>query len=1092
MLSRDANLKIKNLAGSFGAVLAASLAKSSNAHCLYIMHDKQEATYYQNDLQNFFEEGSILLFPTSYKKPYQYEEIENANILQRTEVLTLLIASADTPLHIVTYPEALLEKVLNKKSLTSNTFTLRVGDTLGIDFISDLLTAYDFEKTDFVYTPGQFSIRGGIIDVFSFSTDFPFRLELFGDEIESIRLFNPETQLSNKHLDTVALIPNVHAKLLQADRQAFLKFFPKETLIWFKDYRSTIATVQRGFDKVSETFDELMQMSDHTQVISDPTLLFETGESLEKLFAEFQKIEFGKQFHLDGEEFSFQIKPQPYFHKKFNLLSETLHQFGQQGFKNYICSDSTQQLQRLSTIAEEIDTTFPFDPIIGSLREGFIDEAHQIICFTDHQIFDRFYRAKSKPKFSKSKAMTLRELKILQPGDYVVHADYGVGRFVGMNDVKVGENTQEAIRLVYRDDDLLYVSIHSLHKISRYSGKEGIPPSINKLGTQDWENKKKNVKRKIKDIAKDLIQLYAKRKNALGFAFTVDDYLQAELESSFLYQDTPDQGQAVLDVKIDMEKKYPMDRLVCGDVGFGKTEVAVRAAFKAVNNGKQVAILVPTTILAMQHYHTFQSRLKEFPVTTDYINRFKTAKQITEIKKGVKSGTIDILIGTHRIINKDIDFKDLGLMIIDEEQKFGVKVKEKLKEIKVNVDSLTLTATPIPRTLHFSLMGARDLSIISTPPPNRQPVTTEVQEFNNEIIRDAVSSEIRRGGQVFFVHNRISDIEQMGNVIYQLVPDAKIIIGHGQMEGIKLEKVMMKFINGECDVLVSTNIIESGLDIPNANTIIINRAHLFGLSDLHQMRGRVGRSNTQAYCYLLTPPSSTLNADASKRLIALEEFSELGDGFKVAMRDLDIRGAGNLLGSEQSGFITDIGFDMYHKILDEAVAELKEQDFKDSFETTEIANAQQLIQDCTVETDLEIRIPEEYISDISERLSVYTRLDNLKNDAELDDYVSTLKDRFGSFPEPLDNLIESVQLRWLAIALGFEKISIKNEVMKCYISSKNQTYFQSEIFDGILTFIQSHSHQSSMQERKERLVVSVEEITSVDGAMKILTEMTII
>ena len=1089
LLSKNTNLKVKKLAGSFDAILAASIAKSKTSHCLYVMYDKEEAAYYQNDLQNFVKNETILLFPTSYKKAYQNEETDNANILQRAEVLNLL-ANSDEPLQIITYPEALLEKVINKRSLATNTFTASVGEKLGVDFISELLIEYDFEKTDFVYEPGQFSVRGGIIDVFSFSSEFPCRLELFGDDIESIRLFDPETQLSEKTLEKVSIIPNVQTKLLHEERQSFLNFFKETSLIWLKDYRNTLDIVQRSFDRVTESFNELMEMSNHTQVISDPEVLFETGASLERLFSPFQKIEFGKQFYLEGDEFSFSIKPQPHFHKDFKLLSETLSKSQEEGFTNYICSESTQQLDRLTTIFEEVDTSAHFKPIGGGLREGFVDEQHELICFTDHQIFDRFHRAKSKPKFSKSKSLTLRELKTLQPGDYVVHVDYGVGRFAGMDSVRVGESTQEAMRLIYRDDDLLYVSIHSLHKISRYSGKEGTPPSINKLGTQDWDNKKKKVKKKVKDIAKDLIQLYAKRKNAPGFAFTVDDYLQAELESSFMYQDTPDQGQASLDVKADMEKNYPMDRLVCGDVGFGKTEVAVRAAFKAVNNGKQVAILVPTTILAMQHFHTFQSRLKDFPVNTDYINRFKTTKQIAEIKKGVKSGKVNILIGTHRIVNKDIEFKNLGLMIIDEEQKFGVTVKEKLKQIKVNVDSLTLTATPIPRTLHFSLMGARDLSIISTPPPNRRPVTTEVLEFNNEIIRDAVSSEIRRGGQVFFVHNRISDIEKIGNLIHQLVPDAKIIIGHGQMEGAKLEKVMMTFINGECDVLVSTNIIESGLDIPNANTIMINRAHMFGLSDLHQMRGRVGRSNTQSYCFLLTPPRGSLNTDSRKRLIALEEFSDLGDGFKVAMRDLDIRGAGDLLGSEQSGFITDMGFDMYHKILDEAVTELKEQEFKNLFESTDIENAKQLIPDCSVETDLEIRIPDDYISDVSERLSTYTTLDNLKQESELVACISSLKDRFGILPESLQNLIESVRLRWVAIDLGFEKVSIKNETMKCYIPSKDQAYFQSTIFSKILAFVQSHSHLSAMKEVKDRLVISVNKISSIEKAMKALREMT--
>ncbi len=1089
LLSKNDSVKVKNISGSFDAILAASTSARLESHSLYIMYDKENAVYYQNDLQNFVKSEQVLLFPTSYKKPYEYQETENANILQRAEVLNRLISEKE-PLHIVTYPEALLEKVINKRSLVSNSFTVNKGDNLSVDFLTEMLVEYDFEKADFVYEPGQFAVRGGIVDMFSFSADYPIRLELFGDEIESIRQFDPETQLSQKDLEKVSLVPNIQTKLQQEERNPFLSFLSDDSKIWIKDYRNTVDIVQRGFDKVSESFEELMRVSDYTQVVSSPEELFENGDSIQSHLEPFKKIEFGQRFYLKGEEIKFEVKPQPTFHKNFTLLGDELQ--AQQGnqIKCFICSENPRQLERLSSIFEEINPSIHFEPLVGSLREGFIDHQQQVLCFTDHQIFDRFHRTKEKPKFSKSKSLTLRELKTLQPGDFVVHTDYGVGRFAGMDYVDVGENKQEAIRLVYRDDDLLYVSIHSLHKISKYSGKEGEPPSINKLGTQDWENKKKKVKRKVKDIAKDLIQLYAKRKNAPGFSFAIDDYLQAELESSFMYQDTPDQSMATSDVKADMEKSYPMDRLVCGDVGFGKTEVAIRAAFKAVNNGKQVAVLVPTTILAMQHFHTFNERLKDFPVKTDYINRFRTSKQITEIKKGVKSGNIDILIGTHRIVNKDIEFKDLGLMVIDEEQKFGVKVKEKLKEMKVNVDSLTLTATPIPRTLHFSLMGARDLSIISTPPPNRRPVTTEVREFDKEIIRDAVSGELRRGGQVFFVHNRISDIEQMGNLIHQLVPDARIVIGHGQMEGPKLEKVMMKFIEGEADVLVSTNIIESGLDIPNANTIIINRAHMFGLSDLHQMRGRVGRSNTKAYCYLLTPPNSKLSSDSRKRLIALEEFSDLGDGFKVAMRDLDIRGAGNLLGSEQSGFITDMGYEMYHKILDEAVAELKEEEFKGLFDVKPEEMKKNIIQDCSVETDLEILIPQEYISDISERLSTYNRLDNIKNEEELTDCIKSLTDRFGTVPEALNNLVESVRLRWLAINLGFEKVLLKNGGMKCYIPSNNEAYFQSEIFGSIVNYVQSHPRKSKMKEHSKRLIISIQDVESVQQGIEVLKEMS--
>ena len=1085
LLSNNGNLKIKNLAGSSDTILASSLQLPNSQHRLYIMYDKENATYYHSDLQKIIDKNQVLLFPTSYKKSYQFEETENANILQRAEVLNL-ISSAKEALHIVTYPEAILEKVINKRSLISNTYSIAKGDKLNLEFVIEWLLEYDFEQTNFVYEPGYFSIRGGLIDVFSYSTDYPYRIELFDDEVDNIRHFDPESQLSINEVDKMSLIPNVQTRLLKEERQSLLEFLDTSTIVWLKDYRNTIDIVQKGFDKVVESFEKL-EASGQNQVILKPEMLFENGMSLQTSLEKFQKIEFGKRFYLSGKEWEINTKPQPSFHKNFNLLAEELLKYQKRGFTNYISSENPKQLERLVSIFEEINPEIKFQQVTGSITEGFIDENEQILCFTDHQIFDRFHRVDKKLKFSKNKSLTLKEIKTLQPGDFVVHIDYGIGRFAGMDYVQVGENKQEAMRLIYRDDDLLYVSIHSLHKISRYSGKEGTPPSINKLGSQEWDNKKKKVKRKVKDIAKDLIQLYAKRKNALGFSFKVDDYLQAELESSFVYQDTPDQAAATLEVKKDMEKSFPMDRLVCGDVGFGKTEIAIRAAFKAVNNGKQVALLVPTTILAMQHFHTFSHRLNDFPVKIDYINRFKTTKEITKIKTGVKNGEIDILIGTHRIVNKDLEFKDLGLMIIDEEQKFGVKVKEKLKEIKVNVDSLTLTATPIPRTLHFSLMGARDLSIISTPPPNRRPVTTEVAEFNNELIRDAISNELRRGGQVFFVHNRISDIEKIGNLIYQLVPDAKIMIGHGQMEGTQLEKVMIKFIEGQADVLVSTNIIESGLDIPNANTIIINRAHMFGLSDLHQMRGRVGRSNTKAYCYLLTPPVNALTSDSRKRLIALEEFSDLGDGFKVAMRDLDIRGAGNLLGSEQSGFISDMGFEMYHKILNEAVTELKEDEFKDLFDKDEIEKNKALTQDCIVETDLEILIPQEYISDISERLSTYNKLDTIKNATELNEYVAGLEDRFGPTPEPLKSLIESVKLRWLAIGLGFEKLMLKNGSLKGYIPTEKDEYFQSEIFSAILKYVQTNPRNCHMKEHRNRLVISIDEIQSVQHGIEVLS-----
>jgi len=757
-----------------------------------------------------------------------------------------------------------------------------------------------------------------------------------------------------------------------------------------------------------------------------------------------------------------------------------------QGFSNFIAADMPKQLERLKGIFEEINTQLDFQPLDLALRQGYVDKTMKMVCYTDHQIFERFHRYRAKEKFTKSKGITLRELQSLQPGDFVTHIDHGIAKFAGLEKKEVNGHEQESIRLVYRDDDLLYVSIHALHKISKYSGKEGAPPVINKLGSQEWENKKSKAKKRVKDIAKELIELYAKRKSAPGFAFGDDGFLQAELESSFIFEDTPDQAKAIEDVKRDMQMPHPMDRLVCGDVGFGKTEIAVRAAFKAATEGKQVAVLVPTTILAMQHHRTFSERLSNFPVRVEYVSRFKSDKEIKEILKEVTSGAVNILIGTHRIVSKDVVFKNLGLLVIDEEQKFGVKVKDRLKELKVNIDVLTLTATPIPRTLHFSLMGARDLSIIATPPPNRQPVTTALYTFDEKIIRDAVSLELKRGGQVFFVHNRVSDIEQVANIIYKLVPDSRIGIAHGQMEGDKLEKVMVKFIDGEYDVLVSTNIIESGLDIPNANTIIINQAHMFGLSDLHQMRGRVGRSNKKAFCYLLTPPTSLLTSDSRKRLGTLEEFSELGDGFKVAMRDLDIRGAGNLLGGEQSGFITDLGFDTYHKILDDAIQELKETDFKDLFASELSAKSKIIVQDCTIETDLEILIPETYVNNTSERLQLYSRLDNIKDEEQLKKFTEEVKDRFGPIPDSVHELIDCVKLRWLGEKLGFEKLSLKGEKLRAYFVTNNDAFFNSDVFGAILAFVQKNSRQCKVKDTAGKALLVIEQIKTVDSAIELL------
>jgi transcription-repair coupling factor (superfamily II helicase) len=1081
--------RVKGIIGSFDAVLFASVFKSSHSSHLIILQDKEEASYFFNDLQNLLGDKNLLFFPMSYKRPYEYDETENANILMRAEALGQLASHPDSQV-IVTYPEALSEKVINKKSLASNTFTVKVGEKIDREFLEEFFHTYDFEKTDFVYEAGQFAIRGGIIDVYSFAHELPYRIELFGDDVDSIRSFDPGSQLSVETLDKVSLMPNVQTRLVQEERQSLFDFIPNTTRVWIKDLELSIDVLGKSFDKVSQSFDKILKESGNTQVVLKPEQLFETSSGFVETLKRFLRIEFGSRFYFEPDKtFEFRSSAQPSFNKNFELLAADLIEYQNKNYGNFIAAEQQKQLERLQGVFDEIEPGLKFQSLEFSLRQGYVDHTTKLICYTDHQIFERYHRYRAKEKFSKSKALTFRDLQTLQPGDFVTHIDYGIAKFAGLEKKSVDGKDQEAIRLVFRDDDILTINIHSLHKISKYSGKEGTPPPISKLGSGEWESKKSKVKKKVKDIAKELIELYAKRKGAPGFAFSPDGFLQAELESSFIYEDTPDQAKATEDVKKDMQQAHPMDRLVCGDVGFGKTEVAVRAAFKAATEGKQVAVLVPTTILAMQHHRTFTERLRGFPVRIEYVSRFKTDKEIKDIIQGVKEGKVNIIIGTHRVVSKDVEFKDLGLLIIDEEQKFGVKVKDRLKELKVNVDVLTLTATPIPRTLHFSLMGARDLSIIATPPPNRQPVTTELHSFNEEIIRDAVSYELRRGGQVFFVHNRVSDIEQLANVIFKLVPDSRIGIAHGQMDGDKLEKVMVRFIEGEYDVLVSTNIIESGLDIPNANTIIINQAHMFGLSDLHQMRGRVGRSNKKAFCYLLTPPSSVLSSDSRKRLSALEEFSELGDGFKVAMRDLDIRGAGNLLGSEQTGFISDLGFEAYHKILDDAIQELKETVFKDLFSVELAEKAKLIVMDCVIETDLEILIPETYISSTSERLQLYSTLDSIKNEEALKKFSDSLQDRFGELPESVQQLINSVRLRWMGEELGFEKITLKNDKFKGYFISGKDEYFKSEVFGKILSFVQKHPKQCRMKDTAGKLLLTIEQINSVDSAMNALDQM---
>jgi transcription-repair coupling factor (superfamily II helicase) len=1085
-------VQLRGLSGSLDAVLATAIYQLKPHHQLFVLADREEAYYFYNDLQNLTGR-EVLFFPTSYKRPYQFMEVDNANILQRAEVLNRINQAKGNFQGelIVSYPEALTEKVINKRSLIENTFTAKVGDKLDLDFVAELLIQYDFERTDFVYEPGQFAIRGGILDVFSYAGDLPYRLELLGDEIESIRTFDPHTQLSVGAAKVISLIPNVQTKLLQEGRESFLRYIPKNTKIWVKDLELTREVIGKCFERASQDFNQIV--SGNIKIVSEPAQLFETRASLDDGLAQFTLVEFGRRFAppANGQTakvFDFKVKAQPSFNKDFNLIAKHLDENQARGIANIVVAEQPKQLERMKTIFDEIDRFLKFQGLNMALREGFRDEHLKLACYTDHQFFERFHRYKAKEKYTKGQAMTLRELRSLQIGDYVTHIDYGVGRFIGLEKTEMNGRVQESIRLIYRDDDILLISLQSLHKIAKYSGKDGATPSLHKLGSQEWDNKKRSVKKKVRDIAHELIKLYAKRKAAPGFAFPPDNYLQAELETSFLYEDTPDQAKAATLVKEDMEKSYPMDRLVCGDVGFGKTEVAIRAAFKAANGGRQVAVLVPTTILAMQHYKTFSDRLKNFPVRVEYINRFKSAKQVADTLKATEEGKIDILIGTHRIVSSDIKFKNLGLMVIDEEQKFGVKTKDRLKEFRVNVDVLTLSATPIPRTLQFSLMGARDLSIIATPPPNRQPVTTEIHTFNEEIIRDSISYELRRGGQVFFVHNRINDIEEIANIVLRLVPDARIGIAHGQMEGKKLEDAMLKFIEGEYDVLVSTNIIEAGLDIPNANTIIINRAHYFGLSDLHQMRGRVGRSNRKAFCYLLVPVMSGMTADARKRLNVLEEFSDLGDGFKVAMRDLDIRGAGDLLGAEQSGFINDLGFEMYHQVLDEAIQELKETEFRELFAHELELKKEDFVADCTIETDFEILIPDNYVNNISERLQLYTQTDRLKDEEALQKFRGSLADRFGPLPRPVEDLLKTVQLRWLAQKLGFEKMILKNGNLKGYFVNKD-FYFQSDVFGKIIRFATKNPKLCRLKENPKGPILLMDQVPDVDRAIRLLGEM---
>lgn len=1084
--AKNPRIQLRGLVGSGDATLAVALYFLQHKHMVFVLPERDEAGYFQADLENLTGK-EVLLFPSSYRKPFEFTQPDSSNVLARAEVLNELNHATEFGQLIVTYPEALAEKVIDRASLEKNTLEIAVNNKLGIDFVNEFLVEYDFERVDFVYEPGQFSIRGGIIDIFSFSHDLPYRVEFFGDLIESIRTFEIESQLSVEHVKSITIVPNVQSKFLTENNISLLEYIDPGSQVWIKDVQFTFDVIQTGYKKATQLWNALSadEKNKNPEWI-DPKFSFTDEKLIADQLHDFPVIEFGKQFFYQATEaVNFDMRPQPSFNKDFNLLIHNLKNNEAEHIENFILTDSAKQLERLYAILDDLDKTAKFTPVNISLREGFIDREQQIACYTDHQIFDRYYKYKLKKGYQRSQAITLKELRELKPGDYVTHIDHGIGKYAGLEKVEVAGKQQEMIRLIYADNDLLYVNINSLNRISKYSGKEGTVPKMNKLGTDAWEKLKKTTKKKVKDIARDLIKLYAVRKQQQGNAFSPDSYLQTELEASFIYEDTPDQEKATADFKRDMESPHPMDRLICGDVGFGKTEVAVRAAFKAVADSKQVAILVPTTILAAQHYKTFSDRLKGFPVNIDYVNRFKSSGQIKQTLEKLKEGKVDIIIGTHRLVSKDVKFKDLGLMIIDEEQKFGVSTKEKLKQMRANVDTLTLTATPIPRTLHFSLMGARDLSIISTPPPNRQPVVTELHVFNDTLIKDAVEYELDRGGQVFFIHNRVADLPQLGGLIRKLVPKARIGIAHGQLEGDDLEDVMLKFVSHEYDVLVATTIIEAGLDIPNANTIIINHAHMFGLSDLHQMRGRVGRSNKKAFCYLLSPPLSTLTNEARKRLSAIEEFSDLGSGFNVAMRDLDIRGSGNLLGAEQSGFIAEIGFEMYHKILDEAIQELKDDEFKGLFPEDK---PKTFISYTQIDTDMEILIPNEYVTSLSERYNLYSDLSKLENETELLAFQQQLHDRFGPIPPQVNDLLNTMRLQWLGKALGFEKITLKKGVLRGYfIANQQSAYFETPVFRSILGFVQGNPRRTSLKEVKNTLRLGIEDVRSIDEAVELLT-----
>ena len=1132
---------LKNLRGSSAEFVVSNIflhPNCQNLNHLVVLNDAEEAAYFHNTIENLTDALDLFYFPSSFKNRKNFKLLNSSHVMLRTEMLTKLSGGGNKKI-IITYPEALFEKVVLPKTLRGNIISIKTNDNINLNGLMELFVMYGFERTDFVYEPGQFALRGGILDIYSFGNEKPYRVELFGNDVDSIRIFDPETQLSERKLMQVNIIPNVETQFETGDKVSLLEFLPENTIVWLKDWdviKQKIETEEEDLGMFLErqkleglgqreealhhkpsTFD--LNDDDETKILKDVSMQdFVPAATFERQIQQRHIVEFGYKSHfgqsstvdsqtsnvkrqtkelsndavaVDGGQWTvdFHTKSQPSFNRQFDLLIKDLKEHENNKYSIYIFAEQPRQLERLNSIFQDLNTEIQFVPVATSIHEGFIDDDLKVVCYTDHQIFQRYHKYKVKQAYNKNKALTLKTLRDLQPGDYVSHIDHGVGTYSGLQKIEVNGRVQEAVRIIYKDSDILYVNINSLHKISKYTGKEGTVPKINKLGSEVWSKLKEKTKIKVKEIAFDLIKLYAQRKAQQGFQHMPDNYMQTELEASFIYEDTPDQSKATADVKKDMESPSPMDRLVCGDVGFGKTEIAIRAAFKTCCDGKQAAVLVPTTILAYQHYQTFKERFKDFPVTVDYVNRFKSAKEKKETYKKLEEGKIDIIIGTHGLLGKEVKFKDLGLMVVDEEQKFGVGHKEKLKTLKTNVDCLTLTATPIPRTLQFSLMGARDLSIINTPPPNRQPIQTEVRIFNDDFIRDAVYFETERGGQVFFIHNRVHGLAEMAALIQGLCPDLSIGFAHGQLEGNELEERILDFIDKKYDVLVCTNIVESGVDIPNMNTIIVNNAHHFGLSDLHQLRGRVGRSNKKAFCYLLAPPMSSLPTDSRKRLQTLEQFSDLGSGFQIAMRDLDIRGAGNMLGGEQSGFMAEIGFEMYQKILEEAIRELKRTEFKDLFKE-EISKQDDFVSDCTIDTDLEILIPDSFVESITERLSLYTRLDNCEKEEDLLEFQKEMIDRFGPIPSQIEDLFTTVRCRWMAVDLGFEKMTLKSEILRCYFINKpDSPYFESDLFKNVLSFLQTGTNKAKLKQAGKNFLLVVEPMKDMKAMLRFLTQM---